>query len=91
MGSFTLKNRNDPDWKKEFISASEISKYVFCNVSWYLDREGAPRNPGTGLRMQKGVRSHSSLKKRHRFTQFATYAVIILALLVSGVIFLSLY
>lgn len=86
-----MKSRNNAFGDREFISASEISKYVFCNVSWYLDREGAPRNHGSGIRMQKGVQSHSSLKKRHRFAQLATYAVIMLALVISGYIFLSLY
>jgi hypothetical protein len=86
-----LKSRNNPAADQEFISASEISKYVFCNVSWYLDKEGAPRNPGSGIRMQRGVQSHSSLKKRHRITQIATYAVILVALVISGYIFISLY
>jgi hypothetical protein len=86
-----LKNRNNPYGDPEFLSASEISKYVFCNVSWFLDKEGAPRNPGTGKILQNGVHSHSTLKKRHRAAKVGTYAVIILALVITGVIFLSLY
>ena len=86
-----MKSRNNSSSDQELISASEISKYVFCNVSWYLDKAGAPRNPGAGVRMQRGVQSHSSLKKRHRTTQIATYAVILVALVISGYIFVSLY
>ena len=55
----------------EYISASEISSYVFCNVSWYMDREGYPRSSFSGERMKRGSRSHATLKWRYKLTRFA--------------------
>lgn len=76
---------------RNYISASDISKYVFCNVSWYLDKVGAPRNHGSGTRMRKGTQSHSTLKRRYNFTRAATYAAIIVSLAIIGVILASVY
>jgi len=37
------------------ISASEISQYVYCPVSWYLKRSGVrPQSPG----LQRGIAEH---------------------------------
>ncbi len=55
------------------ISASEISEYLFCNVSWYLDREGAPRSGHSSARMQAGVRSHAAVRRSYRATGRAIY------------------
>lgn len=86
-----MKDRINPPESQRFISASEISHYIFCNVSWYLDREGAPRNPGSGVRMQKGVRSHSTLKKRYNAVRIATYIVVTLILVIIGYLFTTMY
>lgn len=86
-----LKNRSEDQVSPRFISASEISKYVFCNVSWYLDKVGAPRNQGSGTRIRQGIKSHSSLKRRYNSTRIATFAVMILMLAIIGYIFVSLY
>lgn len=86
-----MNGRNDGFREPRFISASEISKYVFCNVSWFLDRSGAPRNRGSGTRMKKGIQSHSTLKRRYNAARVATWSVIVLVLVISGYIFVSLY
>lgn len=86
-----MKGRNDDFRSARFISASEVSKYVFCNVAWYLDKEGAPRNRGSGVRMQKGIKSHSTLKRRYNATRAATYAVVAIMLIMIGYIFTILY
>ncbi len=60
----------------ERISASEISEYLFCNVSWYLDKEGAPRSKHSSARMQSGVRSHAALRRNYRATGKAIYVTV---------------
>jgi len=48
-------NRND------VIAASEISQYVYCPVSWYLKRAGAPpRSPN----LARGIHEHIGAGKR---------------------------
>jgi CRISPR/Cas system-associated exonuclease Cas4 (RecB family) len=47
--------------KSEVIAASEISQYVYCPVSWYLKRMGAPaRSPY----LERGIREHIGAGKR---------------------------
>lgn len=86
-----MKNPNEDDSNFRFISASEISHYVFCSVSWYLGKAGAPRNKGSGTRMQKGVKAHSSLKRRYNAVRMGTYLVISVILVIVGYLFISLY
>lgn len=46
--------------KKEVITASEISQYAFCPLSWHLARAGIkPRSPG----LIKGDRAHQKMGK----------------------------
>ena len=40
------------------ISASEMSEFEFCSVSWYLDKEGYPRSGFSSQRMQRGIEMH---------------------------------
>lgn len=61
---------------EEKISASEISEYMFCNVSWYLDREGAPRSGHSSARMESGRRSHAVVRKDYRNTGKAIYLTV---------------
>jgi CRISPR/Cas system-associated exonuclease Cas4 (RecB family) len=47
--------------RSEVIAASEISQYVYCPVSWYLKRTGAPpRSPN----LARGIREHIGAGKR---------------------------
>jgi CRISPR/Cas system-associated exonuclease Cas4 (RecB family) len=48
---FKRKNGN------EAISASEISQYVYCPVSWYLKRKGVPPQ-SSGLK--RGIDMHAN-------------------------------
>jgi CRISPR/Cas system-associated exonuclease Cas4 (RecB family) len=74
---------------KENISASEISEYAFCNVSWQLDREGAPRSGHSSARMKAGVRSHRKVGRSYRSTGMYIYAIS--ALLLATVAFILYY
>lgn len=46
--------------KNEVITASEISQYAFCPLSWRLIREGI--RPGS-LRLIQGTRAHQKMGK----------------------------
>lgn len=85
-----MNGRTEDSREPRFISASEISKYVFCNVSWYLDRAGAPKNRGAGVRIQKGITSHSTLKKRRNAVRIATWSIIALILVIVSYLFILL-
>lgn len=75
--------------EKENISASEISEYLFCNVSWYLDQEGAPRSQHSSARMNAGVKSHATVKRRYRTSEVAVYLTA--GILVITVVFILYY
>ncbi len=74
------------------ISASEISQYVYCPVSWYLKRSGVqPQSPG----FKRGIVEHKKaggrlalLEKREKaagtFQRLGTLSII-LALMLVGV------
>ena len=82
-----LKSRDE----EKPISASEISQYVYCPVSWYLKRSGVqPQSPG----LQRGIAEHrkaghrlAHLEKRERAAgafRWLCALAFILALLLAG-------
>ena len=75
---------------KDYISASEISTYVFCNVSWYMDREGYQRSSFSGVRMKKGSKSHATLKWRYNLTRFAAALILLVVIAITIFIYSSL-
>lgn len=52
-----------PNSGSETITASEIGQYVYCPVSWYLKRSGAPmESPG----LVRGIAEHERAGGRLR-------------------------
>ncbi|MDD1748708.1 MAG: hypothetical protein LUO89_02430 [Methanothrix sp.] len=85
-----LKRNNDSNP----ISASEISQYVYCPVSWYLKRSGVKPQSG-GLK--NGVVEHKKaggrlilLEKRERtagiFRLLGYFSAVIAILLLGGIL-----
>jgi CRISPR/Cas system-associated exonuclease Cas4 (RecB family) len=77
--------------RSEVIAASEISQYVYCPVSWYLKKAGAPpRSPN----LARGIRVHigagkrlSLLQKREnssRIFRLLEYFSVLVAILLIG-------
>ncbi|MDS0257106.1 hypothetical protein ApAK_05390 [Thermoplasmatales archaeon AK] len=70
-----------------YISASEISEYVFCNVSWYMDVSGYPRNEGSSKRFEVGNRAHRHtetvrvVSRRSGYAKVVSVATLIVVLL----------
>lgn len=52
--------------EEDYISASKVSEFSFCNVAWYLDKEGYPRGNGSSERMENGRTMHSKLEPSYR-------------------------
>ncbi len=77
--------------KDEYISATDISEYVFCSVAWYMDREGFPRSTKSSKRFRKGTRKHKFLLTKYAalklgiiaFSIVATVLVIVIAKLMT--------
>ncbi|MEM3675832.1 MAG: hypothetical protein QXV22_02110 [Thermoplasmataceae archaeon] len=73
---------------RRYISASEISEYVFCNVSWYMDVNGFPRNEGSSGRLEAGNKAHRKtetvriVSHKSGYAKVATVAALILVLII---------
>ncbi len=48
----------EPGNERKIVSASELSEYDFCNVSWYFTRNGYERSPAGVQRLEKGTEMH---------------------------------
>ncbi|OPY48711.1 MAG: hypothetical protein A4E49_03402 [Methanosaeta sp. PtaU1.Bin112] len=82
-----LKRKNE----NEAISASEISQYVYCPVSWYLKRKGVPPQ---SFGLKRGIDMHERaggrltlLYRRERaagWFRLLGYLSLITALLLAG-------
>ncbi|MCL4328139.1 MAG: hypothetical protein M1151_06780 [Candidatus Thermoplasmatota archaeon] len=67
----------------DILAASEIAQYSFCNVSWYLNKEGVPRDVNSNTRLRTGQRMHASLDRKVSVFRSAT------AILTGAVILVS--
>lgn len=47
--------------ESEYISASEIERFIYCPLSWWLERGGAD---GAGKELDEGVKKHAILSER---------------------------
>ncbi len=63
---------------KDYISATEISEYVFCSVAWYMDKEGYPRSKETSKRFKRGTRRHRFLLAKYGFIKAAIVSLVII-------------
>ncbi|MHB8360869.1 MAG: hypothetical protein ACYDAO_02415 [Thermoplasmataceae archaeon] len=60
------------------ISASELSEFEFCSVSWYLNKEGYPRSGYSSARMQRGVQMHRRVHSGYSHSGSAIKILIVL-------------
>lgn len=65
------------------ISASEVSEYSFCNVAWYMDKNGYPRSNVSSQRMEHGKRMHRQLEPKYRRVSMAARVSLIAAVVFS--------
>jgi hypothetical protein len=82
-----LKRKNE----NKAISASEISQYVYCPVSWYLKRSGVPPHSSS---LKRGIEEHEKaggrlnlLERRERAAgvfRFLGYLSALAAILLMG-------
>jgi len=54
------KINDSSSYKMEIISASEISQFLYCSISWHLQRCGY--KPKSDL-LETGIKRHTSLGK----------------------------
>lgn len=77
--------------KREVVTASEISQYVYCPVAWYLKRCGCtPQSPG----LERGIDKHIEAGKRiskvqrqeraFKILRLLEYLMLIIALVLLG-------
>jgi CRISPR/Cas system-associated exonuclease Cas4 (RecB family) len=66
------------------ISASEMSEFEFCNVSWYLNKEGYPRSSYSSARMQRGVEMHRRVQSGYSNSGGAIKILLILFFIIAG-------
>ena len=64
----------------EWLAASEIAQYAFCNVSWYLNKEGVARDRFSNARLQTGRVMHARLDRK-----ISTYSSLSIVLTVAAV------
>lgn len=79
------KNANE---NAEYISASEISQYEFCNVAWAMEKAGYPRSKFSSKRMSSGKNSHKNRGKLDQRTRGAMKVGLLamILLLVSAIV-----
>ncbi|VVB70186.1 Uncharacterised protein [uncultured archaeon] len=80
-----MTRHNDKD---DVITASEISQYAYCPVSWYLKRNGCPPDSS---HMARGIHAHQEIGKginrvqqqerRSKLLSLGEYSLLIMALL----------
>lgn len=77
----------------EYISASEVSEFSFCNVAYYLDMEGYPRGTGSSERMENGRQMHSKLEPSYKRVGLGlkiTVGAMVIALISLIIVFLEM-
>ncbi|MCL4332411.1 MAG: hypothetical protein M1148_01100 [Candidatus Thermoplasmatota archaeon] len=74
------------NYEDDWLAASEIAQYDFCNVSWYLNREGVPRDVASNTRLVNGRQMHARLDRNISTNRSLTGLLTGMAIVVSAIL-----
>jgi CRISPR/Cas system-associated exonuclease Cas4 (RecB family) len=75
--------------EKDYISATDISEYIYCSVAWYLDKEGFPRSKKSSRRFRRGTRKHRFLLRKYNALKVGIVVSSIIAVVLLMVIIVA--